>query len=153
MGHRGIVVLFPAVAEDVHFPKRQDSLWGTLSDWYPNLFHRGQERSQHKFRNHIHLVKANFILEQVLKAQTGGAEVQLNSFFNLGNSWGECSTPRPGRFIPGYYPVPHVQEAGWATLPVLTGAKNLAFTGIRSPDRPARSESLTYSAFPAHISV
>ena len=35
-----------------------------------------------------------------------------------------------------------VQEAGWAPGPVWTGAENLAPTGIRSPDRPARSDSL-----------
>ena len=39
-------------------------------------------------------------------------------------------------------PVPIVQEAGWAPGPVGTGAENLAPTGVRSPDRPARSESL-----------
>ena len=39
-------------------------------------------------------------------------------------------------------PVPIVQEAGWASKPVWTGAENLAPTGIRSPDRPASSESL-----------
>jgi hypothetical protein len=49
---------------------------------------------------------------------------------------------RPGRFTPGNDPVPIVQEAGWAPGPVLTGAENLATTGIRSPDRSARSESL-----------
>ena len=38
--------------------------------------------------------------------------------------------------------VPIVQEAGWAPEPVCTGAKNIASTGIRSPDRPARKESL-----------
>ena len=37
---------------------------------------------------------------------------------------------------------PTVQEAGWAPGPVWTGAENLAPTGIRSPNRPARSESL-----------
>jgi len=35
-----------------------------------------------------------------------------------------------------------VQEAGWAPGPVWTGAENLASTGIRSPDRPARNQSL-----------
>jgi hypothetical protein len=39
-------------------------------------------------------------------------------------------------------PVPIGQEAVWATGPVRTGAKNLAPTWIRSPDRPARWESL-----------
>ena len=50
--------------------------------------------------------------------------------------------PRSGRFNPGKDPVPIVQEAAWAPRPVWTGAENLASTGIRSPDRPARSESL-----------
>jgi len=42
----------------------------------------------------------------------------------------------------GKDPVPIVQEAGWATGPVWTGAENLAPNGFRSPDRPARSKSL-----------
>ena len=37
---------------------------------------------------------------------------------------------------------PFVQKAAWALGPVSRGAENLASTGIRSPDRPARSESL-----------
>ena len=45
-------------------------------------------------------------------------------------------------YPPGKEPVPTVQEAGWAPGPVWTGAENLAPTGIRSPDRPALSESL-----------
>jgi hypothetical protein len=35
-------------------------------------------------------------------------------------------------------PVTIVQEAGWAPVSVWTGAENLASTGIRSRDRPAR---------------
>jgi hypothetical protein len=45
-------------------------------------------------------------------------------------------------------PVPIVQEAGWAPGPVWTGAENLAPTGIRSPDRPAHSESLYRLIYP-----
>ena len=55
---------------------------------------------------------------------------------------GGRSAPRPGRFTPGKDPVPIEQEAGCAPGPVLTGAENLDPTGIRSPDRPVRSESL-----------
>ena len=55
--------------------------------------------------------------------------------------------PRP-LFTPGKDPVPIVQEAGWAPGPVWTGAKNLAATGIRSPNRPARRQSL----YPATLS-
>jgi hypothetical protein len=39
-------------------------------------------------------------------------------------------------------PVPILYEAWWALGPVWTGAENLAPTGIRSPDRPARSQSI-----------
>jgi hypothetical protein len=50
------------------------------------------------------------------------------------------STPRP-LFTPWKDPVPILQEAGWAPGPVWTGGKSRP-TGIRSPDRPARSQSL-----------
>ena len=56
---------------------------------------------------------------------------------------GEGSASRPGRSLPpGKNPVPIVQEAGWAPGAAWTGAENLAPTGIRSPDRQARSQSL-----------
>ena len=55
---------------------------------------------------------------------------------------------RPGRFNPGKDTVPIVQEAGWAPGPVWTGAENLAPTSIRSPDRPARSQSLYRLSYP-----
>ena len=46
-----------------------------------------------------------------------------------------------------------MQEAGWAPGPVWTGAENLAPTGIRSPDRAARSQSLYQLRYPAHVMV
>ena len=55
------------------------------------------------------------------------------------------STPRPDCFTLWKGPVHTAQEAGWAPGPVWKGAENLASTGIRSSDRPARTESL-----PAH---
>jgi hypothetical protein len=51
-------------------------------------------------------------------------------------------TSRPGRFTPSNDPLPIVQEVGRAPGRVWTGAENRALTGIRSPDRSARSESL-----------
>ena len=45
-------------------------------------------------------------------------------------------------------PVPIVQEAEWAPGAVWTSAENLVPTGIRSPDRPARSESLYRLSYP-----
>ena len=58
------------------------------------------------------------------------------------------ATLRP--HYPGKDPVPiiHSQEAGWAPGTVWTGAENLAPTGVRSPDRPARSESLYRLSYP-----
>ena len=64
---------------------------------------------------------------------------------------GEWSASRPIALYPGKYPVPIVQEAGWAPGPVWTGAENLAPTGTRSTDRPARSQSLYRLSFPTHI--
>ena len=39
-------------------------------------------------------------------------------------------------------PVPIVREDGWAPRPAWTGAENLTRTRVRSPNRPAGSESL-----------
>ena len=61
--------------------------------------------------------------------------------------WRISVTPRP-LFTLGNDPVPIVQEAGWAPGPVWTGAENLAYTGIRSPDRPVRSQSLYWLSYP-----
>jgi len=52
-------------------------------------------------------------------------------------------------FSPEKDQVPIVQETGWAPGPVWIGAENLALpTGIRSPDLPARSESLYLLSYP-----
>ena len=61
------------------------------------------------------------------------------------------STPRPGRFPSWKDPVPIVLEAGWAPGPVWTGSENLTPTGIRSPDRPALSESLYRLSYPSSL--
>ena len=73
-------------------------------------------------------------------------------FHNHGTRMGRgvSVTPRP-LFTPGKNPVPIVQEAGWVPGPVWTGAENLAPTGIRSPDRPARNQSLFRLRYPAHL--
>jgi hypothetical protein len=61
------------------------------------------------------------------------------------------STLRLGRFTPCKDPVPIVKEAGWASEPVRTGAENLSPTGVRSPDRPARSKSLYRLRYPGSV--
>ena len=58
----------------------------------------------------------------------------------------EWSAARPGRNVKD--PVPILQEAGWAPGPVWTGGKSRP-TRIRSPDRPARSQSLYRLSYPA----
>jgi hypothetical protein len=64
--------------------------------------------------------------------------------------WGVSVTPLP-LFTPWKDPIPIVQEAGWAPGPVWTGAENLDTSGIRSPDRPARNQSLYRLRYPAHV--
>ena len=63
-----------------------------------------------------------------------------------GGGW---STPRLGRFTPGKeirYPL--YRGLGGPPGSVLTGAENLASTGIRSPDRPVSSQSLYRLRYP-----
>jgi len=67
---------------------------------------------------------------------------------------GEGSALCSGRSLPpGKDPVPILQEAEWAPEPVLTGGENFAPTGIRFPDRPARSQSLYRLRYPAHCKL
>jgi hypothetical protein len=80
----------------------------------------------------------------------GGVEVYLYSFSTTKLGGGGWPAPRPGRFTPGKDQVPIVQEAGWAPGSFWTGTKNIAPTGIPSPDRPTRSQSLYRLSYPAH---
>ena len=54
----------------------------------------------------------------------------------------------PAALPPGKTRYPLYKEAGWAPGPVWTGTENFSPTGIRSPDRPARSESLYRLRYP-----
>jgi hypothetical protein len=78
----------------------------------------------------------------------GGSRGIALLFLDLGirRGWPVSTTPQP--LYPGKDPVPIVQEAGWASGPFWTCAKNLAPTGIRSPDLPARSQSLYRLSYP-----
>jgi len=51
---------------------------------------------------------------------------------------------------PGEDTVLVVLEAGWAPSPVWTGAERLTPTGIRSPHRETRRESLYRLSYPSH---
>jgi len=61
--------------------------------------------------------------------------------------------PRPGCFTSGNDTVPTLQEDGWALEPVWTGRENLATTGFRTPDRPARSRSLYRLSYPGPLTT
>ena len=61
--------------------------------------------------------------------------------------WVATSTPRP-HFSPGKYPVPILQEAGWAPGPVWTGGKSRPHRDS-IPDRPARSSVAIPTELPA----
>ena len=67
--------------------------------------------------------------------------------------WGFNVTLRP-LFTPGKDPVPIVQEAGWATGPVWTGAENLAprRDSIPGPSSPV-AQSLYRLSYPAHYEM
>ena len=54
----------------------------------------------------------------------------------------------PAALPAGRDPIPILQEAEWAPGPVWTGAENLGPAGIRSPERPTRSESLYRLSYP-----
>jgi len=88
-------------------------------------------------------VKCTFV--QALRLCTGRTVLRgsrglalLFLYHGTRRGWVVSSTPRP-QFTPGKDPVPIVQEAGWGPGSVWTGAESVAPTGIRSPDRPARS--------------
>jgi hypothetical protein len=101
---------------------------------------------------YLHKVKVKVALKT--RKPRGGKSIALHSL-DLGARRGGWSAPRPGRFIPGTDPVPSVQEAGWAPAPVWTCAKIPASTTIRSPHRPARSQSLYRLSYPdlSHIYI
>ena len=101
-------------------------------------------------------VKVKVTLVQALRLCTGrttyrGSRDIALPFHDHGTTrgWGVSVMPRPF-FTPGKHPVPILQEAGWAPGQVWTIAENLAPTGIRSPDRPAHSQSLYALRYPAH---
>ena len=104
-------------------------------------------------------VKIKCTLVQTLRLCTGrtahkGSRGMALPFHDHGNrrGWGFSVTPRP-LFTSGKDSIPTVQETRWAPGPVWTGAENLAPTGIRSPDRPARSQSLYRLRYPVQESI
>ena len=101
-------------------------------------------------------VKVKVTLVQALRLCTGrtahrGSRGTALQFHDHGTRRGVRGQPHaPAALCPRKDPVPTVQEVGWAPGPVWTGAENLALTGIRSRDRPARSQSLYRLSYRAH---
>ena len=98
-------------------------------------------------------IRVKFTLVQALRLCTGrtthweSRSIAL-LFLDHGTRRGwDSATLRP-LFTPRKDPVPIVHKAGWAPGPVWTDAENLAPTGIRSPDRPSRSQSLYRLSYP-----
>jgi len=72
---------------------------------------------------------------------------RLHSSFNLGARWGVGGQ----RHAPTASPtslVPIIWEARWGPRQVWTDAGNLAPTGVRPPDCPARGKSLYRLSYP-----
>ena len=113
-----------------------------------NIFKKYSEQTYDKVDNNYFQFRTNLYSIQMKVSPTTGNEgpereqtysstVSLTSVLKRG--WVVNATPQP------LYPqerdtVPSVQEAGWAPGPVWRGKENLAPTGIRSPDCPARSK-------------
>ena len=106
------------------------------------------------FRNdwtHVKVkVKVKLALVQVVKPQRGSRTISL-LFINFGDGWGWVATPRPGCLMSRKETVTHYKGGWGASRPVWTGAENLSPTGIRTPDRPARSESLYRLRYPGPL--
>ena len=88
------------------------------------------------------MVKVKVHLKKTLE-RPEGVKLYLYSFFNLGDRllWIVNVRPRP------LYPQERhrlliVQEAGWEPGPIWMSAQKFRLTGIWTPDRPARGESL-----------
>ena len=100
---------------------------------------------------YIYIYKAKFTLgrhEVPEKDYTISATLSLSLALHEGG-WLKL---RPNRFTPGKIDmVLIVLEAGWILGLVCTGAEKIALTWIRSPDRPAYSDSLYRLSHPAPL--
>jgi hypothetical protein len=61
--------------------------------------------------------------------------------------------PRLGRLTPGKTRYPYYTGGWWSSVTVWAGAEYLSRTGIRPPDRPARSESLYRLNYPGPLYI
>ena len=85
-----------------------------------------------------------------MKARRGSRRYGSTLSLTFGLDGGGWLMASPGRFNPGNNPVYIAWKATWSPGSIWMGAENVAPTGIRSPDRPARSKSLYRLSYPAH---
>jgi hypothetical protein len=95
-----------------------------------------------------HLILLDFMTWKIFRK--GKVCPRTGSFFNLGARWGWVVSATPWPLYPRETdPVPIVYEAEWGPGPVWTDTENLTpHTAIRTPDLPARSESLYRLSYP-----
>jgi hypothetical protein len=85
-------------------------------------------------------IKVKVTIQQATKGQEGSRVITLLLDLGARRGWVVSNTPRP--LYPKEKPGTHC-TGGWVLPgPVWTCEKNLAPTGIRSPDRPTLSQSL-----------
>ena len=98
------------------------------------------------------MIKAKATPQHVMQVQSGSKGVAL-LIHNLGARWGWMVNARPRPRYPRKGAlVPVVEEGGGGLRAGLDGygkEKTLAPTGVRSPDHPARGESLYLLRYPA----
>ena len=102
---------------------------------------RAHQTSPEKGINARPLLLSVSVTGPVVAQRVGRGIALLFQDHGTRREWVVSVTPWP-LFTLGKDPVSIVQEAGWAPGPVWTCAENLAPTGIWSPHRPARSQSL-----------
>jgi hypothetical protein len=86
--------------------------------------------------------KITFILRTGREGPDGRAEVWLYSLFNLGGRWWWVISATPWPLYSRERPITH-STGGWmGPRADLDGSVKFRPTGIRSPDRPTRSELL-----------
>jgi hypothetical protein len=102
-------------------------IFGTLLGWYQKLIRCGKSKFHPRTGHEGPEGEERYSCTLSLTSELCGVGVQRHA---------PAALPRERD------PVPIVYDAGWAPGPVWKGAENLAPTGIRSLDRPARSESL-----------
>ena len=117
------------------------------------------ETCNHSGETSVNKVKIKVTLVQTLRLCTGrtahrGSRRTGLLFFDHGTRRGEWSLSRPGRsFPPGKTQYPLYRRLGCPQGRSGQVRKISSPTGIRSPDRPVRSQLLYRLSYPAHIYI